>query len=567
MLKGTDVGFFKVSVEAKFELESIHLIQEFVAFPTDTVEAISLSCPSELVINNSTFDQLRGQRGGAILSNCANRQKSTIKISNSTFVRNRSKFDGGAIYAVNSILRIENSTFSSNTAGSRPLDLGNGGAIFVWSSSAFISKSTIYKNSSDDSQLSSIGSTIRIKDSLFIEDKFFSGGHFVTTPNCRFRSTVFSAQGTNFATDDSCSGFFEIEEWQANLLPLSLNSPGITPTHEIGPGSIATENAIDCKDSEGVTLAIDQRGVSRPQDSRCDVGAYEYNDNGRSGDPRSGDFDGIDGVNVIDLYLCYRLYLGQLSGTTSQRAACDIQGRVTRLGGPNVTISDICAIVKLVLPTLTVSQAHPIIADFLACFITAAQPSLPDAMEIQLAHSENVDSAIPNGLFVLGLLLGSVAVIRTRHAKSFLLLCILGVGLTLSSCAFLFSPGAIALLASTSNQFITVSVQNVPSGLATFGILDGGFTFNPHAIRINSIQGTNGFELLVWEVDDTNGKVILLADSIPSPVESGPILIMNIEINPGFDISQANIKWNRSKLQFGNQFFKLIKSGLFQTYP
>jgi len=56
-----------------------------------------------------------------------------------------------------------------------------------------------------------------------------------------------------------------------HLGPLLLNEPGNTPTMAIDKSSPAF-NAADSSTS----LAVDQRGIHRPQDGGFDIGAYEF---------------------------------------------------------------------------------------------------------------------------------------------------------------------------------------------------------------------------------------------------------------------------------------------------
>jgi hypothetical protein len=56
--------------------------------------------------------------------------------------------------------------------------------------------------------------------------------------------------------------------------PLLPNAPGATATHALQAGSPAID-AGTCTDHDGTTVATDQRGVTRPQGSTCDVGAFE----------------------------------------------------------------------------------------------------------------------------------------------------------------------------------------------------------------------------------------------------------------------------------------------------
>jgi CSLREA domain-containing protein len=60
----------------------------------------------------------------------------------------------------------------------------------------------------------------------------------------------------------------------ALLDTLALNGPGATRTHALLEGSPAIDAGI-CTDITGATLSTDQRGVSRPQGSACDIGSYE----------------------------------------------------------------------------------------------------------------------------------------------------------------------------------------------------------------------------------------------------------------------------------------------------
>jgi fibronectin-binding autotransporter adhesin len=52
------------------------------------------------------------------------------------------------------------------------------------------------------------------------------------------------------------------------LAPLADNG-GPTPTHALLPGSPALDRG------DGGCAPVDQRGVPRPQDARCDLGAFE----------------------------------------------------------------------------------------------------------------------------------------------------------------------------------------------------------------------------------------------------------------------------------------------------
>jgi hypothetical protein len=111
---------------------------------------------------------------------------------------------------------------------------------------------------------------VTIKNSIIADSP--SGG------NCA-NSGTFTAQGTNFATDGSCTGFTQVTSAALNLGPLA-NNGGPTQTHALGSGSVAIDAVTDCTLPDGTTqVTTDQRGVARPQactdEAKCDVGSYE----------------------------------------------------------------------------------------------------------------------------------------------------------------------------------------------------------------------------------------------------------------------------------------------------
>ncbi len=98
---------------------------------------------------------------------------------------------------------------------------------------------------------------------------------------------TWNATGKNFSTSATCPGFTQVPSTGPgglNLGPLADNG-GPTQTHALQPGSVAIDAAPDCTDVFGTpgrpvapkdVVTTDQRGVSRPQGSACDVGAYEF---------------------------------------------------------------------------------------------------------------------------------------------------------------------------------------------------------------------------------------------------------------------------------------------------
>jgi hypothetical protein len=89
-------------------------------------------------------------------------------------------------------------------------------------------------------------------------------------------SEGFNIYGTDTGAFDQPTDQLDPGLLAASLGELADNG-GPTPTLLPGPGSIAI-NAIpaaECLDADGAPLTTDQRGISRPQGSACDIGAVE----------------------------------------------------------------------------------------------------------------------------------------------------------------------------------------------------------------------------------------------------------------------------------------------------
>ncbi len=88
---------------------------------------------------------------------------------------------------------------------------------------------------------------------------------------------TFTSAGYNLSTDESCglSEASDLPGASSGLAPLALNAPGTTETMALTEGSPAI-GAIPPGEAEcGASVTTDQRGVVRPQDGACEIGAYE----------------------------------------------------------------------------------------------------------------------------------------------------------------------------------------------------------------------------------------------------------------------------------------------------
>ena len=135
-----------------------------------------------------------------------------------------------------------------------------------------------------------IGGTGTIKNSIVANSP--SGG------NCSGFAGL-ASNGHNLSSDGTCAFFAAGDKNNTNPLlgPLAFNG-GPTPTHALLNGSPAADaGVVPCPPP-----ATDQRGVSRPQGLRCDIGAYEADDSDGDGvaDPLDTDDDNDGFLDAID---------------------------------------------------------------------------------------------------------------------------------------------------------------------------------------------------------------------------------------------------------------------------
>lgn len=215
-------------------------------------------------VSRSAFTGNAATQGGAIYNNGSGGQASPV-VSNSTFSANRASGDGGAIYndgrgGISSPLLL-NLTMTGNEAqrgaavysnavgGTSAPDMSN---LIVWGN---------LNDSGDD--------VTNDQAQPYIAYSIIRGAY--VGPNHDWNNALGLDGGHNLDSDPQ-------------LLPLADNG-GATPTHMILHWSLPVDRAdpASCPD-------VDQRGVSRPQDALCDIGAVEH----RRGDAGSLFWDGFE---------------------------------------------------------------------------------------------------------------------------------------------------------------------------------------------------------------------------------------------------------------------------------
>ena len=220
---------------------------------------------SMLTVAGSTFATNTASFGGGIW----NDNGAFLTVTGSTFATNAaaSGATGGGLYNEGTVT-VANSTFSGNSAGSgggilnfgtltaRSITMaGNtatvsGGGLYQYGGSLDIANSLLTTNTASNTSTSG-------------PDYFYNGG----TPISTSHNFVSLASGYTAGAGDITSG-------NAMLGPLA-NNGGPTQTRALMAGSPAIDagdNALCGQPSVG---NVDQRGVTRPKGSACDIGAFE----------------------------------------------------------------------------------------------------------------------------------------------------------------------------------------------------------------------------------------------------------------------------------------------------
>jgi predicted outer membrane repeat protein len=235
-----------------------------------------------MTIEDTTFEgNSTQQNGGAIYH-----QNGALTITRATFANNTTRGQGGAIWLLEaSPTSISNSTFTGNSAtGVAPNNgsSGLGGAILInAANSVTISHTTIANNHADwvgggITGGMGNGSATTLRATIVANNTAANGGNpWNIAHNC---STQLLDGGGNlqFPThanpgdpnDPNCTAVIAIGD--PLLAPLASNG-GPTQTRALLPGSPARNRVT----SGCPPPSTDQRGVSRPQGTACDAGAYE----------------------------------------------------------------------------------------------------------------------------------------------------------------------------------------------------------------------------------------------------------------------------------------------------
>jgi predicted outer membrane repeat protein len=185
---------------------------------------------SVILLSSSISHNIAGASGGGVYSTCA------INGGNLTFSSNQAvSLGGGGFYqAGNTASSLAYTTFAGNQAG--------------------VFGAAVYNDGGGGSSLSLSRSLISANGPASCDGVLTSQGYNLADVNCAALTQSGDAQNASLP-----------------LSPLAFNG-GSTRTHHILPGNAALNSipAAQCQ------VAIDQRGIARPQDGACESGALEY---------------------------------------------------------------------------------------------------------------------------------------------------------------------------------------------------------------------------------------------------------------------------------------------------
>ena len=240
-----------------------------------------------LNINNSTFSYSytnSGGGGGAIYS------AATTTITNSTFAHNTAAtVNGGGIYVVNGTTTVTGSTFAYNSAG-------GGASIAVQTGTLNVSNSTFTNNTTSgiSGGIYNYG-TVNLYNSTFSDNSAVVGTDIANFGTLNFANNIMantvlgsglscsSSPGVGVTiginlnnliedTSPSCSPALTVDP----LLDAPADNGGPTQTMTLLPGSPAIDAGDNTTCAAAPVSNLDQRSVTRPVGTNCDLGAVEY---------------------------------------------------------------------------------------------------------------------------------------------------------------------------------------------------------------------------------------------------------------------------------------------------
>jgi len=225
-----------------------------------------------LTVTECELSDNSATHGGGIWS------EGTLTVTDSTFTDNTAVYQCGGIYS-NGTLTVTGSTFSANSA------INFGGGIGNYGTST-VTNSTFTGNSAD------VGGGINSSATLSVTNGTFSANSAVTSGGGIYTSGTINLANTilaNSIAGGDCVNDGSMGTDINNLIESNsgCGTPAVTSDPDLGPladngGPTYTmalhydSPAVDAGYDPYCVEPYDQRGVTRPHGSHCDIGAYEF---------------------------------------------------------------------------------------------------------------------------------------------------------------------------------------------------------------------------------------------------------------------------------------------------
>ena len=212
-----------------------------------------------LTLDAATLEGNTSKYGAGIYSD-----KGTLNITDSTVSGNSATDSYGGVVRYGGPANITNSTISGNKAASF------GGGVVVASAVVNVRNSTIASNEAGGlgGGIMSFGQGTLV----LVKNTIVAGNSIDNCDTAQYSGGIIRSQGNNISSDDSCPFTQPADKQNTNprLGPLQDNG-GSTDTRALLAGSPAIDagSNTDCP-------VTDQRGVTRPQGTACDIGAFEF---------------------------------------------------------------------------------------------------------------------------------------------------------------------------------------------------------------------------------------------------------------------------------------------------
>lgn len=200
-----------------------------------------------LTLRSSTVADNQAASGGGIAANRVT-GTTTLNITNSTISGNRATADGGGIkVAASTSSYLNNVTVTANRADADGVDGGLGGGLYV-----------------------------NTPGRIWLKNSIIAGNMGGESPDCSNGTDgILESQDYNLIGDlTNCTITGTLDHNIVGVDPLLgplQNNGGLTFTHALLSGS----PALDAGNNATCAL-VDQRSISRPQQTACDIGAYEH---------------------------------------------------------------------------------------------------------------------------------------------------------------------------------------------------------------------------------------------------------------------------------------------------